>query len=134
MAFESRIVCAARGCQNNGQALRSWLGKVCFEHRPNLKAECSCPPLYDFHELPKDTVDRQMWLKALHLRGGLQRCYVCSAHFADKRPTDTHPYPEFYLGIQKKQFTKPAKETGNLSAKPEANAVKATAKSKCPPE
>lgn len=110
MALSSTIVCAARKCQNNGQALRAWLGRVCYEHRPKLKAECSCPPLYDFHKLPRDPGPRHMWLKALQLTEVPQNCYVCSVHFADKRPSDAHPYPELYLSEQKK----PEKGTGSM--------------------
>lgn len=119
MALESTVVCAARNCQNNGQALRAWLGRVCFEHRPSLKAECSCPPLYDFHKLPKENVARKMWLKALRLTEVPQNCYVCSVHFADKRPSNAHPYPELYLGIE----MKPEKGTG-LSVKPKTVTTK----------
>ncbi|XP_041959732.1 protein Wiz isoform X2 [Alosa sapidissima] len=130
MALESTIMCAVRGCQNNGQALRTWLGRVCYEHWPTLNAECSCPPLYDFHKLPVGAVDRQMWLKALQLKQVSQNIYVCSVHFADKRPTDAHPYPEINMGVMKNpEDNIPA---GNSSEKPKTSVVTAKKKRRDP--
>ncbi|KAL2087069.1 hypothetical protein ACEWY4_018128 [Coilia grayii] len=118
MAFESSITCIVRGCTSSGKALRAWLGRVCFEHQPSSKAECSCPPLYDFHQLPIDVVQRRLWLKAMHLAEAPQKSYVCSIHFANKKPTDAHPYPELYLGVKATN----AGEAPSLKARAKASA------------
>lgn len=94
MAHDGTLFCVAHGCKSTAQDLKRWLESVCFHHRPSIKADCSCRPFYDFYSLPNDPTERYKWLDALGLETVPANGRVCSIHFSDWRPSQTHPYPE----------------------------------------
>ena len=94
--------CAVRGCSNNYGRLQEWLDRECFDHKPETKRNCPCPPMYALHSKPKDECESRMWLKNLNLKKPPKTIFVCSFHFVDKKPTTDNPYPELYLGYERK--------------------------------
>ena len=94
------IICSVRGCHNNWKKRWEFLQQECFEHRPQLRSQCTCGAPHDLHPPPKEDEALGLWLKALNLKNPPKRPFVCSFHFVHKKPTKEHPYPEKWLGYE----------------------------------
>ena len=92
--------CAVIGCHWSFAKLAERLKQPCFEHKGKTMRECSCPPQFVFHPLPKDPDVRRQWLAALKLKQPPKpdNFYVCSFHFPEREPTESHPNPQVMLG------------------------------------
>ncbi len=99
----SSIVCSV----NNWKKRREFLQQECFEHRPLLRAECTCGAPYNLHPPPNEGEALRLWLKALNLKKTPKRPFVCSFHFVDRKPTKEHPYLEKWLGYDDASLKKP---------------------------
>ena len=89
--------CAVIGCTYSTKKLNELQKLVCYDHRPQLRKDCSCDPPYTFYS-PKTPDDRREWLAKLLLKNPPKRLVVCSFHFIDKKPTKENPNPLLNLG------------------------------------
>lgn len=64
----SSIVCSVRECHNNWKKRLGFCQQEYFEHRPLLRAECSCGAPYNLHPPPKEGQTLRLWMKALKLK------------------------------------------------------------------
>ncbi|KAM4524927.1 uncharacterized protein PAE49_001045 isoform 2-T2 [Odontesthes bonariensis] len=115
----SGTTCAVVGCTNSRKHLNEWLDRECFDHKPATKRQCPCPPLFTFFRKPDTDSESRAWLKALDLKKPPRNVFVCSHHFADKRPTEDNPFPELWLGCNR--FTRPKRRqlTERTAASPQ---------------
>ncbi|KAM4524947.1 uncharacterized protein PAE49_001055 isoform 2-T2 [Odontesthes bonariensis] len=115
----SGMKCAVVGCTSSRKHLNEWLDRECFDHKPATKRQCPCPPFFTFFRKPDTDSESRAWLKALDLKKPPRNVFVCSHHFADKRPTEDHPFPELWLGYNR--FTRPKRRqlTERTAASPQ---------------
>ena len=115
----SGTTCAVVGCKNSRKHLNEWLDRECYDHKPATKRQCSCPPLFTFFRKPDTDSESRAWLKALNLKKPPRNVFVCSCHFADKRPTKDNPFPEFWLGYNRFPQPKRRQPTERITASPQ---------------
>ncbi|XP_034026345.1 mitochondrial import inner membrane translocase subunit Tim21 isoform X2 [Thalassophryne amazonica] len=105
------VICAVQGCSNGKYKLDKWKLNACDVHPGTKKGcgSCICPPpfvLYPFPTERKDPNARKHWIRLINRKdiktgkNWMPRHFsrVCSVHFPDGSPTDTHPYPTLNLG------------------------------------
>ncbi|CAN7938085.1 unnamed protein product, partial [Ixodes hexagonus] len=94
--------CSVVGFKTCGGFLKAWNGSTCEQHSLLLHQDCPCLQpyaLYCFPQGEKNEETRRKWVTNLERKNlnPSKHAKVCSIHFVDGRPTETHPYPTLNL-------------------------------------
>lgn len=105
----SRRQCCVVNCHNSGRKLQTWLEEICAIHGV-IHRSCTCEETYRLFPFPtekKDPQGRREWIRLVGRKSEKKTnkiwipnedSRVCSKHFVDESPTDSHPYPTLAMG------------------------------------
>ena len=113
--------CAVVGCSNSVKKLAQWREEICPKHACHQgRDSCICKPPYYMMMFPKADDMKLAWERCVNrieadnrtVKYGKRLTYyrkgdpwraspndrICSVHFADGKPTPSHPLPTLHLG------------------------------------